>query len=96
MTSIISLGSGVLALLLPLFALFRKKDARTAAAVSMGLCAVALLGQITEYNIRVGAEDFSSLLDMSSAMRFCSVALLVLSAVLNLAVCLYQSRKNAG
>lgn len=50
MCSVGSLTCGILSLVLPLIALARRKNALPFAAVSMGLCSLALLGQIFEYN----------------------------------------------
>lgn len=75
MCSVGSLTCGILSLVLPLIALARRKNALPFAAVSMGLCSLALLGQIFEYNVRVYAQDFSALLDTSFAIRFCAVVL---------------------
>lgn len=94
MCSVGSLTCGILSLLLPLLALARRKNALSFAAVSMGLCALALLGQIFEYNIRVYAQDFSALLDTSFAIRFCAVVLFVLTAVINAGVCVYQRKRS--
>ena len=81
MCSVGSLTCGILSLVLPLIALARRKNALPFAAVSMGLCSLALLGQIFEYNVRVYAQDFSALLDTSFAIRFCAVVLFLLAAV---------------
>ncbi len=80
-------------LALPLIALARRKNALPFAAVSMGLCALALLGQIVEYNTRVYAQDFSALLDTSFAIRFCAVVLFMLAVIANVSVCLYQNKR---
>ena len=80
---------------LPLIALVRRKNALSFAAVSMGLCSLALLGQIFEYNVRVYAQDFSALLDTSFAIRFCAVVLFLLAAVVNAGVCMYQMKRSA-
>ncbi len=93
--SVESLTCGVLSLILPLIALVRRKNAVPSAAVSMGLCALALLGQIFEYNLRVYAEDFSALLDTSFAIRFCAVVLFVLAVIVNAGVCVYQHKYSA-
>ena len=71
------------------------KNALPFAAVSMGLCSLALLGQIFEYNVRVYAQDFSALLDTSFAIRFCAVVLFLLAAVVNAGVCIYQMKRSA-
>ena len=71
------------------------KNALPFAAVSMGLCSLALLGQIFEYNVRVYAQDFSALLDTSFAIRFCAVVLFLLAAVVNAGVCMYQMKRSA-
>ena len=76
-------------------ALARRKNALPFAAVSMGLCSLALLGQIFEYNVRVYAQDFSALLDTSFAIRFCAVVLFLLAAVVNAGVCMYQMKRSA-
>ena len=81
-------------LVLPLIALARRKNALPFAAVSMGLCSLALLGQIFEYNVRVYAQDFSALLDTSFAIRFCAVVLFLLAAVVNAGVCMYQMKRS--
>lgn len=60
MCSVGSLTCGILSLVLPLIALAKQKNALLFAAVSMGLCSLALLGQIFEYNVRVYAQDFSA------------------------------------
>ena len=73
----------------------RRKNALPFAAVSMGLCSLALLGQIFEYNVRVYAQDFSALLDTSFAIRFCAVVLFLLAAVVNAGVCMYQMKRSA-
>ena len=78
MCSVGSLTCGILSLVLPLIALARRKNALPFAAISMGLCSLALLGQIFEYNVRVYAQDFSALLDTSFAIRFCAVVLFLL------------------
>ena len=65
-----------------------------AEAISMGLCSLALLGQIFEYNVRVYAQDFSALLDTSFAIRFCAVVLFLLAAVVNAGVCMYQMKRS--
>lgn len=83
MCSVGSLTCGILSLVLPLIALAKQKNALPFAAVSMGLCSLALLGQIFEYNVRVYAQDFSALLDTSFAIRFCAVVLFLLAAVVN-------------
>ena len=70
------------------------KNALPFAAVSMGLCSLALLGQIFEYNVRVYAQDFSALLDTSFAIRFCAVVLFLLAAVVNAGVCMYQMKRS--
>ena len=75
-------------------ALARRKNALPFAAVSMGLCSLALLGQIFEYNVRVYAQDFSALLDTSFAIRFCAVVLFLLAAVVNAGVCMYQMKRS--
>ena len=56
MCSVGSLTCGILSLVLPFIALARRKNALPFAAVSMGLCSLALLGQIFEYNVRVYAH----------------------------------------
>mgnify|MGYP000317296745 CR=1 FL=1 len=76
------------ALALPVIALARRKNALPFAAVSMGLCAFSLLGQIFEYNTRVNVQDWSALLDTSYAILFCAAVLVALSLVLNIAACL--------
>lgn len=48
MCSVGSLTCGILSLVLPFIALARRKNALPFAAVSMGLCSLALLGQIFE------------------------------------------------
>ena len=65
-----------------------EKDALPFAAVSMGLCAFSLLGQIFEYNTRVNVQDWSALLDTSYAVLFCAAVLVALALVLNIAACL--------
>ena len=85
---------GILSLVLPLIALARRKNALPFAAISMGLCSLALLGQIFEYNVRVYAQDFSALLDTSFAIRFCAVVLFLLAAVVNAGVCMYQMKRS--
>lgn len=92
--SVGSLTCGILSLVLPLIALARRKNALPFAAVSMGLCSLALLGQIFEYNVRVYAQDFSALLDTSFAIRFCAVVLFLLAAVVNAGVCMYQMKRS--
>ena len=99
MCSVGSLTCGILSLVLPLIALARRKNALLFAAVSMGLCSLALLGQIFEYNVRVYAQDFSALLDTSQdivsfAIRFCAVVLFLLAAVVNAGVCIYQMKHS--
>lgn len=96
MCSVGSLTCGILSLVLPLIALARRKNALPFAAVSMGLCSLALLGQIFEYNVRVRvyAQDFSALLDTSFAIRFCAVVLFLLAAVVNAGVCMYQMKRS--
>ena len=89
-----SLTCGILSLVLPLIALVKQKNSLPFAAVSMGLCSLALLGQIFEYNVRVYAQDFSALLDTSFAIRFCAVALFLLAAVVNAGVCMYQMKRS--
>ena len=91
MCSVGSLTCGILSLVLPLIALARRKNALPFAAVSMGLCSLALLGQIFEYNVRV---YFSALLDTSFAIRFCAVVLFLLAAVANAGVCMYQMKRS--
>ena len=49
--SLLSIFCSAAALALPVIALVRRKNALSFAAVSMGLCAFSLLGQIFEYNI---------------------------------------------
>ena len=89
MCSVGSLTCGILSLVLPFIALARRKN-----ALSMGLCSLALLGQIFEYNVRVYAQDFSALLDTSFAIRFCAVVLFLLAAVVNAGVCMYQMKRS--
>ena len=89
MCSVGSLTCGILSLVLPLIALARRKNALPFAAVSMGLCSLALLGQI------LYAQDFSALLDTSFAIRFCAVVLFLLAAVVNAGVCMYQMKRSA-
>ena len=91
MCSVGSLTCGILSLVLPLIALARRKNALPFAAISMGLCSLALLGQIFEYNVRVYAQDFSALL---FAIRFCAVVLFLLAAVVNAGVCMYQMKRS--
>ncbi len=94
MCSVGSLTCGILSLVLPLIALVKQKNSLPFAAVSMGLCSLALLGQIFEYNVRVYAQDFSALLDTSFAIRFCAVALFLLAAVVNAGACMYQMKHS--
>lgn len=94
MCSVGSLTCGILSLVLPFIALARRKNALPFAAISMGLCSLALLGQIFEYNVRVYAQDFSALLDTSFAIRFCAVVLFLLAAVVNAGVCMYQMKRG--
>ena len=64
--SFVSLICGLASLLLPLLALWKRKHTAALAAISMGLCAVSLLGQIFDYNVHVYAGDMSTLLDISA------------------------------
>ena len=84
--SVLSIICGAAALALPVIALARRKNALPFAAVSMGLCAFSLLGQIFEYNTRVNVQ--SALLDTSYAVLFCAAVLVALALVLNIAACL--------
>ena len=86
--SLLSIFCGAAALALPVIALVRRKNALSFAAVSMGLCAFSLLGQIFEYNTRVNVQDWSALLDTSYAVLFCAAVLVALALVLNIAACL--------
>lgn len=86
--SLLSIICGAAALALPVIALARRKNAMSFAAVSMGLCAFSLLGQIFEYNTRVNVQDWSALLDTSYAVLFCAAVLVALALVLNIAACL--------
>ena len=90
--SLLSIICGAAALALPVIALARRKNALPFAAVSMGLCAFSLLGQIFEYNTRVNTrvnvQDWSALLDTSYAVLFCAAVLVALTLVLNIAACL--------
>ncbi len=93
--SFVSLICGLASLLLPLLALWKRKHTAALAAISMGLCAVSLLGQIFDYNVHVYAGDMSTLLDISAAIRFCATALVVLAAAANLAVALYSRLRRS-
>lgn len=86
--SVLSIICGAAALALPVITLARRKNALPFAAVSMGLCAFSLLGQIFEYNTRVNVQDWSALLDTSYAVLFCAAVLVALALVLNIAACL--------
>ena len=96
MCSVGSLTCGILSLVLPLIALARRKNALPFAAVSMGLCSLALLGQIFEYNVRVYAQDFSALLDTSFAILACAVDTFVpcWRLAVNAGVCMYQMKHS--
>ena len=86
--SLLSIICGAAALALPVIALARRKNAMSIPAVSKGLCAFSLLGQIFEYNTRVNVQDWSALLDTSYAVLCCAAVLVALALVLNIAACL--------
>ena len=86
--SLLSIICGAAALALPVIALARRKNAMSFAAVSMGLCAFSLLGQIFEYNTRVNVQDWRALLYTSYDVLLCAEVLVALALVLNIAACL--------
>ena len=90
--SLLSIVCGAAALVLPVIALARRKNALPFAAASMGLCALSLLGQIFEYNTRVNVQDWSALLDTSYAVLFCAAVLVALALVLNITACLLAAK----
>ncbi len=84
-----SLALGLAAVVLPIVALFLKRDPRLS-YFSMTAGLLSLTGQIAAYNILVRKNDWSALLDTSGFTLSAAVILAALVAVLNLVLIIKQ------
>ena len=95
-----SLALGLLAWMLPVISLVRKKKAKDKTpvflcAVSTGACAVSLCLQIFEMHRRVTLRDWSALMDTSGAVAWVAAVLLVVTIALNAAALAGYGQKHS-
>lgn len=90
--NITSLALGLLAWLLPLWAIFSKK-VRKVGALSFALCSISLACQIFYTQHLVAISDWSAIEDTHFAVTFAAAVLLVGTVVLNLAARIAGRRK---
>ena len=89
-----SLALGLLALVIPLIGVLRRKYAGGWAAVSFLFSNLALALQLVEA-ARLNRVDISALLDTISAAAFLAVALTAAVVILNLAALLRRKKKES-
>ena len=75
---------GLIAWMLPLFALGKKYRFALCCIGSIGCCAVSLLFQLLEVKNRVGLEDWSALMDTIHGVALAAVVMLVVALISNL------------
>lgn len=81
--NMVSLALGVAAVLLPVIALFLKRNPLFS-YLSMTAGLLSLCGQVAAYNTLVNKNDWSALLDTSDFTLSAAVLLTVITVVLNL------------
>ena len=82
-----SLALGLVAWIIPVFSIIRRKRSRTHNSImtllSMGACATALWFQITYNNYLVATNDLSALMDTIGTLNWVAAVLLVVTILLN-------------
>lgn len=91
--NIVSLALGLLAWLLPLWAVFSRKP-RKVSGLSFAFCSVSLACQIFYNQHLVAITDWSAIEDTHFAVTLAAAALLVGTAALNLAAWIAGRRKG--
>lgn len=93
-----SLALGLLAMLLPLVALIRRKagfgGAGLVHVLSLGCCAASLCFQIYEVRNRTHLDDFSAIMDTIDTISWVSALLIAITVVLNLIIWWGQYQKQ--
>lgn len=96
MCSIGSIALGLVACILPLFAITScKRLLYLCSVLSLSACAVSLLLQLVEINLRVQAGDWSALSDTTETLQYVAAGLVCMTIVVNaMALVSYYRNRN--